>query len=665
MKPRFGLVLIVGIVLLFALLSSPRLESAAVTPTPARPEKLVTPQAPSVVEKATRESRPSIEVPANSELLDVPFTGGVNATTTVNKYTGVVTIQVSGSGQAAGTQLSDAFYLYDPPPPRTADGYYDFTLMINGAHAEDLIGSRPAYDSSHVYTFQIQGNGQALSFGVGDAMTGDNSGKYVVAVSGDTIPGGIVQVPALVLAYFPPDPANPEYLDPAETGWSNQKIVDMQNATRGMVAAGADLISDATRYHGYKDAAAPRYLEYVVQEYREFFEPLPRGYPLGNLPAPRYFGELSPEASTASPAMPNTAYRPHYGNILRDMGICNYVDGQGVKEVWIYGYHSSVIVPDESKMSSKYGDVSNAYPKDEAIPAEYRLPRCANSYVMYNFTYQPGGSSAIGNTVHNRLHQIENVIFFAEKRGYPPNDQNAVGSLFWDDFSVYGAAALRPGYCASCGNTHSPPNTTQGYDYASQTYAENNCETWNPDDGQTTYVNANCSQWGCTDVSFYKWFMQNIPGYENGIMFQGRKLRNWWEAMYDFNAFIDARWSLYEACSIAPDKPALLKPKDKAKVGKRQVALDWNDVACADNYKIIVKDAVTGKKVESKTVFASNHKTKALTAGRTYKWQVKACNALGCSAAARTFTIKAGATFEWERDDWFVVNEKQTAFAGK
>jgi hypothetical protein len=99
-------------------------------------------------------------------------------------------------------------------------------------------------------------------------------------------------------------------------------------------------------------------------------------------------------------------------------------------------------VPDESKMSSRYGDVSNAYPRDEHVLETYRLPLCTNSYVMYNFTYQPGGAEAIGNTIHNRLHQIENVIFYAENRGYPPTDTNVLGSTFWDDFSVYGARDL-------------------------------------------------------------------------------------------------------------------------------------------------------------------------------------------------------------------------------
>lgn len=329
-------------------------------------------------------------------------------------------------------------------------------------------------------------------------------------------------VPVLILAYYPPDPSNPTYLDPVETGWSSTLITDMQTATQGMIEAGQALINDATRYHGYKDPRAPQYLEYYTYEKIEYFYPMPRGYHLGG-----------------------TQYRPHYNQILNNIDICDYVDNHNVKEVWIYGYHASIIVPDESKMSSRYGDVSNAHPKDEYIPEEYRLPRCTNSYVMYNFTYQPGGALAIGNNIHNRMHQIENVIFFAEDLGYPPNDSNVIGSLFWDDFSVYVNRASLPGYRASCGNTHSPPNTTEEYDYDSTQYRENNCETWHPDDSLTTYVTANCTQWGCTDVGFYKWFMQNLPGYNNGIVHDGRQMRNWWEAMYDFNGFIDGGRSLF------------------------------------------------------------------------------------------------------------------------
>lgn len=327
----------------------------------------------------------------------------------------------------------------------------------------------------------------------------------------------------LQINYFPRWASNTAYLDPVETGWQNTTVSSMRAATQDMVNAAIPVISDATRFRGYSDTTSPRYLEYSVYARFEYFTAMPRGYPLDA-----------------------TAYRPHYRQILDNHGICTYVDTHGVKEVWIYGYHSASIVPDESRMSSRYGDISNAYPKEEALPAQYQLPRCANSYVLYNFTYQPGGASAIGNTVHNRLHQIENVIFYSENRGYPANSSNVVGSVFWDDFSVYGTRASLPGYQASCGNTHSPPNVVgQEYIYNSTAFRSSNCETWHPDNTRTTYISLNCTRWGCTDVGFYKWFMQSMPGAANKITYQGKAMRNWWDAMYDFNRFIDGGRSLY------------------------------------------------------------------------------------------------------------------------
>jgi hypothetical protein len=231
-----------------------------------------------------------------------------------------------------------------------------------------------------------------------------------------------------------------------------------------------------------------------------------------------------------------------------------------VKEVWMYGYHSSHIAPDESKMSSRYGDIANDWPKDDFIPEAYRMPRCNNSYTLYNFAYNPGGS--VGNDAHNRMHQIENVIFFAENRGYPVSAANYRGSIFNDDFSEWFDIfpPNRESFRSSCGNTHFTPNWTSlsnEYNYWLTNYREFNCETWHPDDSRTTYINANCERWGCTPLGFYQWFMQNMPGFQNGIEYQGQTMKNWWEAFYDFNAFIDNGHSLYGSSIFACPTPTL------------------------------------------------------------------------------------------------------------
>lgn len=354
-----------------------------------------------------------------------------------------------------------------------------------------------------------------------------------------------VRVPVLVLEYYPPDQGNSNLLDGVETGWKQDAIVDgrtikfWEDATQKMISGGVTLINEATAYHGYKDPKAPQYLNYFVLENKKFYEPMPRGHLLEK----KQGGD---------------AIRPDYGGILKKLNICDYADSKGVKEVWIYGYHNdNGIVPDESRMSSKYGDISNSSPKEESIEQQFRMPVCKNSYVLYNFTYQPNADP--GNNLHNRGHQIENIIPFAEGEGHwPPTVENSKTGIFWGDFSEYvqdNSPFVQPdgsrvsGYRSSCGNFHITPNwsnhKTQGYTYDLQDSGEFDCESWNPDPLKTTYIKANCQKWGCTDSGFYKWWMQNIPGYNNGIEYQGKKMRNWWEAMYDFNAFIDKGRSLY------------------------------------------------------------------------------------------------------------------------
>lgn len=46
------------------------------------------------------------------ETLTIPFASGTTGVRTSNSYTGPVTLTVSGTGQAAGCQYSDAFYIY-------------------------------------------------------------------------------------------------------------------------------------------------------------------------------------------------------------------------------------------------------------------------------------------------------------------------------------------------------------------------------------------------------------------------------------------------------------------------------------------------------------------------------------------------------------------------
>lgn len=187
-------ILILGFFAATTIASGFSLPPAAQTPLPKTraAEETKFPAAQRTVEK------PKSKLSADgTETLTVPFTGGPYAATTQLAYSGSVSVMVSGVGQAAGTQWSDAFYIYSPGTPTHPTEPLNWVLAINGQHAENFIGSVPPYDSSHVYTFQLNAPGGQLTFGVGDTMTSDNTGSYTVTlghVPGDATIIGTISV---------------------------------------------------------------------------------------------------------------------------------------------------------------------------------------------------------------------------------------------------------------------------------------------------------------------------------------------------------------------------------------------------------------------------------------------------------------------------------------
>lgn len=91
------------------------------------------------------------------------------------------------------------------------------------------------------------------------------------------------------------------------------------------------------------------------------------------------------------------------------------------------------------------------------------------------------------------------------------------------------------------------------------------------------------------------------------------------------------------ACTSNPAKPILTTPKNDTVTTKTRPTLKWSPVSCTDSYNVTIKDAATGKKVDSTTgLAATQYKTKKLTQGKTYLWFVKACNTNGCTKS-KTF----------------------------
>ncbi|HUK33193.1 MAG TPA: PEP-CTERM sorting domain-containing protein [Vicinamibacterales bacterium] len=148
------------------------------------------------------------ETTATSENLAATFTtpdGGV----TSNTYNGLVEIIVSGTGESAGTDLNDAFYIYSPPQDAGADpNYYQLTnddmtlaafnppqdeknFIVYDVDAGMEVSPPyvPAYRPDHTYSFIVDTSlfgvvsPEALHFGVSDGDFADNSGQYNIEVT--------------------------------------------------------------------------------------------------------------------------------------------------------------------------------------------------------------------------------------------------------------------------------------------------------------------------------------------------------------------------------------------------------------------------------------------------------------------------------------------------
>jgi hypothetical protein len=114
-------------------------------------------------------------------------------------------------------------------------------------------------------------------------------------------------------------------------------------------------LQQGTRYHGYKNRKAPPSVVYTVARTYEFLERLP------TIARP---GEKVPLTD--------------YNKIMQRVNIKQWVEQNGVKEVWIWGYDGGVLNLWESNMAGPHGDISNSNrdPKD--------LPVLKRTYTVYH-----------------------------------------------------------------------------------------------------------------------------------------------------------------------------------------------------------------------------------------------------------------------------------------
>ena len=199
-------------------------------------------------------------------------------------------------------------------------------------------------------------------------------------------------------------------------------------------------------------------------------------------------------------------FRPDYMKILQRENICQLVETQGVKEVWLWGYEPAMSGRPRATWPARTATSATA-------SAIADMPVCARTYTLYNYNYGRG----LGEAIHIHGHQFEAVLGHLDRRG-----------LFADFVGPYGQPSPAVN---SCGNVHFPPNGLFDYDWRNSTVVMTDCRDWKPrqlgqeDARQLQDLGLQRGR----PATYLVWWMMNLPGRGNRLSLDGRALRNWWE----------------------------------------------------------------------------------------------------------------------------------------
>lgn len=346
----------------------------------------------------------------------------------------------------------------------------------------------------------------------------------------------------LVLKYFPLKSDGTIIDTNADTGgWD---LARMKQSADDQIAASRRALERATRYRGHTFPENPPALRFTIVDAIERIAPLP------------YI--------TPPPAGPGPFYLD-YTRVLNDNAICDYVRNKNVVEVWLFkswakpGYAHS-----ESKMSGPNGDISNSYRTNE-------MPLCGKTYRVYTHDLQ---REDLFLEVWG--HQLESEI-----STFDPDLANLFFNPCYNKTNCYPLGDPKNPVTGRCGNVHNPPNARSEYDRENPTPNNSDCLDWNPN-GLGTLSPISCANWGCNwksisdnpVLNYIVWNWQNVPGRKNEITYEGKKLRNWWDAHGDFDRMMSENEKLTLAQSPPSPVPRPAPPQVESVEQQKSIPLN-------------------------------------------------------------------------------------------
>ena len=299
-------------------------------------------------------------------------------------------------------------------------------------------------------------------------------------------------------------------------------------------------IEEGSKFRDYNNQSAKPYVGIKVVKYINIYE------------IPKVERQLSPSRFAVDST---EAYYPDYHKLFQNLGMEDLVNSQDVKEIWFN--RKSLSVPESNMSSPSSGDVSNLfYEPGYNLNSEYEnndLPVYEKTYVVYSHWLH----NTYDFTLHVRGHQIERQF-------------SALESNFFLFGKFKGFEIGPDGRHRGCGTVHYPVNATSDYQYDNRHYVMSDIEDWKPDGtGQQKPINSDSWKKDILintsfPTSYYKqatdrsvigndpqggwmiyWF-KSIPGYQNELEIEGRKLKNWWDTFYDWDYHFQNDKKLYQ-----------------------------------------------------------------------------------------------------------------------
>jgi hypothetical protein len=354
-------------------------------------------------------------------------------------------------------------------------------------------------------------------------------------------PNSLYEIPVLILRYLPTRDGvgidttyDSDLSAPGEISVAQMKL-NLETNDRRLKF----MFEEGSRFRGYKAPLARPAVGYKVVAAINVYEPVPPG-----------------RANAQSP----TRFYPDYEAIFERFNVRQYIEQQGVKEIWFWGGTApeTTASPDrlraywESEMSGPNGRVCNC-----GEPSG--LPAYPKTYVLFGRSTRQTQAEA----ARARGHHLEKILTQV-------NNRDADTALFTTRFLGFDATGTFQR--GRCGSANIPPNTVTNYDYLNETPFAGDCEDWIPDGGGATKP-ISATTWASipyawpdpsiplkTESQFYIYWMQGMPGIASAIPHRGQQMSNWWQFTADWDASTTAGLGLMEVQAtpaVAPPPASL------------------------------------------------------------------------------------------------------------